>query len=536
MKKQTIIFIIALEVLALFSLILLQFYWIRIAMNATESVFKDNVLYAMEKVARKLEQREALFVLKQKINDEIKVVDDYFAVDVDSAGNAIWREGKTVRVRQRVGGNPEDGIVYDVEEETKISKTGKALKQKIHRVGENETAAVIEFSGFNEADSVRRRQEVIRHNKYMRMSKMVTDIVSELINQEKSIEKRVSLQHADSLLKIELANRDIHLNFVSGIRLVNEATVEVSADTLQNLQIIKSPYKVRLFPSDLFGKRYQLAVFFPDKTGYILSSMWVMLLASILLLVLVTFIFAFSIFTIIRQKKISDITKDFISNMTHELKTPIATVSLATEALLDPDIGQLSKQRTRYLSIIKDENNRLAMQVEKVLQMARLERGEYELKIIKLNIHDVIEKSIQNIGILIESKTGSITKKLEAKNPIIEADEVHITNIINNLLDNAIKYSTENPDITISTRDSSLGKGIKINVTDKGQGIHKDDIDKIFDKFYRVSTGNLHDVKGFGLGLSYVKAMIQAHKGEITVKSELGKGSTFTIFLPFKHE
>ncbi|MCS7004132.1 MAG: cell wall metabolism sensor histidine kinase WalK [Cytophagales bacterium] len=532
MKKQTIIFIIALEVLALLSLILLQFYWIRIAMNATESVFKDNVLYAMEKVVRKLEQREALFVLKQKINDEIKVVDDYFTFDIDSAGNLIWREEKTMSVKQRINESAESGITYDIEEETKTQKKKSISRQN----NPSRMPTLIGFAGFHETDSLRRKQEIIRRNKYIRMSKIVADIVSELINQEKSIEKRVNLQFVDSLLKTELANRDIHLKFFSAIRLANEAVVEVTADSTYNQQILKSPYKVRLFPSDLFGKRYQLAVFFPDKAGYILSSIWLTLLASILLLLLVTFVFAFSIFTIIRQKKISDITKDFISNMTHELKTPIATVSLATEALLDPDIAQLPQQRTRYLNIIRDENNRLAMQVEKVLQIARLDRGEYELKITKVNVHEVIEKSIQSIGILVESKTGSINLKLEAKNPIIEADEVHITNIINNLLDNAIKYSPNVPDITITTRDSNLGKGIKISVSDKGQGIHKDDLDKIFDKFYRVSTGNLHNVKGFGLGLSYVKAMTEAHKGEITVKSELGKGSTFTIYLPFKHE
>ncbi|MBT33341.1 MAG: hypothetical protein CMO01_27075 [Thalassobius sp.] len=262
--------------------------------------------------------------------------------------------------------------------------------------------------------------------------------------------------------------------------------------------------------------------------------MWLLLASSVVFISLIIYGFAFAIYTILKQKKISEITNDFISNMTHELKTPISTVSLACEALMDPDIRALPNQSTRYLGIIKEENERLSTQVEKVLQIARLDRGDFKLNIEKINLHEAIQQAIKNIHLQIETRDGEIITNLNAKQPVIEADQVHLINIINNLLDNANKYSFEKPTITINTKD--IEGGIQLTIRDKGQGIAKEMLNKIFDKFYRVPTGNLHDVKGFGLGLSYVKTMVNAHGGEISVKSELKKGSSFTIILPHKHE
>lgn len=223
---------------------------------------------------------------------------------------------------------------------------------------------------------------------------------------------------------------------------------------------------------------------------------------------------------------------DFINNMTHEFKTPIATISLASDSILSPSILENKDKVTRFINIIKQENKRMLSQVEKVLQMAQIEKENVELKFNAVNLHETIEDAVINAELKIQAKGGTIQTSLMSQNPIIEADQIHISSIINNLLDNAEKYTPERPEIVITTRD--VKGGIEFDVSDNGIGMTKDALKLIFEKFYRVHTGNVHDVKGFGLGLSYVKAMVDAHHGKIFVKSEPGKGSIFTIYLPSK--
>ena len=218
--------------------------------------------------------------------------------------------------------------------------------------------------------------------------------------------------------------------------------------------------------------------------------------------------------------------------MTHEFKTPIATISLAREILQDASIQQNPEKTNRYLGVIADESKRLSSQVENVLQAAKLDRKDVKLNFKSLDIHSIIEKVIRNSAVQVENRGGKIFTDLKANQTIIEGDQVHITSIISNLIDNANKYSPKIPRIEVQTQNTS--NGIAIKFIDEGQGIPKKVVSKIFDKFYRVPTGNVHNVKGFGLGLSYVKSMVEAHHGTISVESEMGKGSIFTIKLPFK--
>jgi two-component system, OmpR family, phosphate regulon sensor histidine kinase PhoR len=241
-------------------------------------------------------------------------------------------------------------------------------------------------------------------------------------------------------------------------------------------------------------------------------------------------IFYTSMNTIMKQKKLAVIKNDFINNMTHEFKTPISTISLAVQVLKDDAIKKDENRLNRYIGIIQDENRRLGTQVEKVLQMALLDRGEVKLKLGMVNIHETIEQVLNNISVQIEQKDGIVNLELDADNPEIEVDEVHLTNIIYNLIDNANKYSPEKPEITIRTEN--VDNGLKISVLDKGIGMSKEQLSRIFEKFYRVPTGNLHDVKGFGLGLSYVKKMVESHNGSINVESKLGEGTVFEVVLP----
>ncbi|MDW8287209.1 MAG: HAMP domain-containing sensor histidine kinase, partial [Flammeovirgaceae bacterium] len=367
-------------------------------------------------------------------------------------------------------------------------------------------------------------------------SQMISLILKELImqDQKKTLRERINPKYLDSLLRVELAQRGILASYYYGVKQseLHHPDDIVYTNCPPNLQkeLFESEYKAKLFPDDIFDSKNSLFIFFPKEDVYLLSKIWTVLITSVVFIFLLTLSFAFAILTILQQKKISEITKDFVSNMTHELKTPIATVSLASEALLDPDVRQQPKLLNRYLNIIREENNRLALQVEKVLQIARMDKGEYKLKTHPLDLHEIIQKAYTNIHLQIESRQGHVQLDLKATHSWVEGDEMHLTNIFQNLLDNANKYSPNPPEIVVRTEN--VHDSIRVYVIDKGQGIPKEHLGKIFEKFYRVPTGNVHNVKGFGLGLSYVKSMVIAHRGMIEVKSEVGQGSTFIVTLP----
>ena len=291
------------------------------------------------------------------------------------------------------------------------------------------------------------------------------------------------------------------------------------------------PYQTMLFsrsfpdPSPGF-----LMVQFPSHLSFIWRNLWLNLLGTILFATIILGCFAYTVNVIFRQKRVSMMKTDFINNMTHEFKTPIATISLAADSITSPLIAGSPEKIKRFAGIIKQENKRMNSQVEKVLQMALIDKRDFSLKLTSVNLHDIVNTAVENIGLQVEKREGNAFADLQAINPMIEGDATHIANIINNLLDNANKYSPEKPEISVHTRD--MANGVQVIVKDNGVGMSKDDKKHIFDKFYRVHTGNLHDVKGFGLGLSYVKAIMTAHKGQIDVKSELNKGSSFILFFP----
>ncbi|WP_421796374.1 sensor histidine kinase [Haliscomenobacter sp.] len=278
----------------------------------------------------------------------------------------------------------------------------------------------------------------------------------------------------------------------------------------------------------------ELRVYFPNRTNIILSSLWKNAAGTALFAMIILSCFAYTLMVIFQQKKLSEMKTDFINNMTHEFKTPIATISLASDSIVSPMILGNPDKVQRFANIIKQENKRMNSQVEKVLQMALIDKRDFSLKLTEVNLHEVIQAAMENILLRVEKRDGVVKPSLLATKPIIEGDLTHVANVINNLLDNAEKYSPDKPEISISTRDVS--NGVEVTVQDNGIGISKEARKQIFDKFYRVPTGNLHDVKGFGLGLSYVKAMMTAHKGSVEVKSEPGKGSSFILTFPYQVE
>lgn len=267
-----------------------------------------------------------------------------------------------------------------------------------------------------------------------------------------------------------------------------------------------------------------------DKNAIIREMLW-MIIASIVFTSIIILAFFVTVRTLFNQKKLSEIKSDFINNMTHELKTPLATISLAIDALTNEKVIHDADKIKIYSSMIKEENKRMNKQVEKILQAARLEKEEIKLNLQRLDAHHVINKVADNLALQVQEKHGKLELRLNATNPYIQADEVHFSNIIFNLLDNAMKYSESAPHIIVETFKHGNGM-LSIKVKDNGIGMDKETQSRIFEKFYRAHTGNLHNVKGFGLGLSYVKAIVDAHDGKIKVESTPGKGSTFTITLP----
>lgn len=273
-----------------------------------------------------------------------------------------------------------------------------------------------------------------------------------------------------------------------------------------------------------------LYLYIKASDSYIWSRLWWMIAASILFSIIIFAAFLLTVGAFFKQRKITEIKTDFINNMTHEFKTPLATISLAVGALKNKVVRSDSEKMDYYTGIIKDENARMNKQVEKILEAAKMESDQLDLNIQTVNIHEQIQRAVNNISLSIEHLNGTVLEKLQAKNVLIAADEVHFANVINNLLDNAVKYSKNAPNIAIETLSNS-NKAI-IKVRDSGIGMSKDTLSHIFEKFYRAHTGNIHNVKGFGLGLSYVKAVMDAHKGRIKAESAPGKGSVFTLEFP----
>jgi two-component system phosphate regulon sensor histidine kinase PhoR len=297
---------------------------------------------------------------------------------------------------------------------------------------------------------------------------------------------------------------------------------------------LNSPYKVNMFAQGLLRKGEILSVVFPRKTNYVLGTMGFMLGGFGLFLLIILSTFALSLWFIIKQKKTSEMQADFINNMTHEFKTPLATISLAADTIANNRVITDEDRVRHFVSMIKKENSRMNRQVETILQIATLDKHEMDFSYSPVDIHDIISEAIDTIEIQVTDRGGVINRQFDAERSVIRGDNEHLRNLVHNLLDNANKYSERAPEITVSTHNNE--SGVFLEVADRGIGMSKTVQNRVFERFYREATGNIHNVKGFGLGLNYVKAITDAHGGTVTVESESGKGSIFTVFLPYTNE
>ncbi len=390
-----------------------------------------------------------------------------------------------------------------------------------------------------EAMNTNSRAVYIRQNEFLDWVKkrssefrnMSDQMISEIYQWEKTLE--IENKEVEFALKRSLDFTGIQTPYEFAIiknGIVQDGTFK---DSHKN-SFLKSNYKVRLFPDNIIRQDLVLSVLFPERTNYVLGSMALILGGSLLFSLFILATFALSLYLIIRQKKISEMKSDFINNMTHEFKTPIATISLAADTITNPKVINDEKSIRHFIEMIKKENSRMNKKVETILQIASLDKKEIEFRFENVSIHTIIEHAIETIDIQVEQRKGKMNINLNASEPVIFGDIEHLINLVSNLLDNALKYSPESPEISVSTKNCE--KGVILNVEDNGIGMTKAVQSRIFERFYRQNSGDVHDVKGFGLGLNYARAIIEAHKGSITVFSEPEKGSRFEVFLPFNAE
>ncbi len=472
MSKRAIWTIIIFMTLSLIGVGVIQFMWIQRAVNLDEKNFNDKVQIALSNVKKRLQ------------NDAEKEAEkNYYA-------NKSLLESKT--------------LLEKIISEDLSTKRTTSFNQRI--------------------------KDFEYRSSFLNPMLLLDEIDKETL--AKYLKKELLAQNID--LKYEYgvySNRDNAYFIENGNYTATIGDTTKSSNIAAMNPLYKAEYKISLF-ADETTEPGHLNLYFPGKTRFLWSSVIPILISSIVFTAMILFCFSYTIYVIFRQKKVSEMKTDFINNMTHEFKTPIATISLASDSILSPMILSNQDKVARFINIIKQENARMLGQVEKVLQMAQIDKENLELKLVQCNVHELIENAVINAELKIQAKGGTIVTNLDAKNPVIEGDVTHISSIINNLLDNAEKYTPDTPNIMISSRD--VKDGVEFSIQDNGIGMNKDALKLIFEKFYRVHTGNIHDVKGFGLGLSYVKAMVDAHHGKVSVKSELGKGSTFSVFLPSK--
>ena len=513
--------------ITLVCLIATQLYWINNAIKLKEQHFEEKVNDALKNIVYKIEKSSTAAKITKRFNFRKQGV--RWLMHQDSLNNPVKLIPDTLPDKNSYKAK---NNIYNVNilEEMEADSNGVMIKKSKHRsYTDSLNSPGFDFNmdkgepwTIHNFDSTDKRFQWFSHK-----SDMVNDIFDELvsINVYNDFNEKIDTAKLDSIVRTELAEKGIKTTYEFGIINPSDKNIPEKMSNLLN-----SSFKANLSPDNIFIHPKYLSIYFPNQKNYILNTMWVMLLGSALLILTIIFSFFYTISTIMKQKKLSEIKNDFISNMTHEFKTPISTISLACEVLNDASVEKSKERMHNYVKVISDENKRLGLLVENILQTAILDKGEFKLNIQEVDIHEVIQQAISNIRLQVEKKDGEIITHLTASQNIIRGDKVHLTNIIYNLIDNALKYTDQNPLIKINTENTN--DGIFITVEDNGIGISKEDQRKIFETLYRVPTGNVHNVKGFGLGLSYVKAVTEKHGGAISVESELGKGSIFKIGLP----
>lgn len=491
MKQRTIWTIAVIMGLSFLALLLLQLQYIRAMAEMKKEQFDESVNRALYQASRNLELNETLRYLEKDLKEKSRE---------ENNRNYSPFELKTIT--------------------TKPSKTPKAM---ILRPDKNEIS-----------EASKSMQELVR-NRFVYQKALLNEVVYSILYSasDKPLKERINFKMLDKDLNAELVNNGIKIPY--HFRVSTQDGREVYRCPEYSEEGEEYTYSQVIFRNDPQSKMGVVKVHFPDINSYIYSSVRFMI-PSVIFTIVLLITFIFTIFVIFRQKRYSEIKNDFINNMTHELKTPIASISLASQMLNDDSVNKSPAMMKHLGTVINDETKRLRFLVEKVLQMSMFDRKKAVFKKKELDLNEMVENVANSFTLRVEHTGGKIYTDIGAVDSAIYVDDVHFQNVINNLLDNAVKYRKPDQPIDIYLTTWNDKDNLYLSVRDTGIGIKKDNLKKVFDKFYRVHTGNVHDVKGFGLGLAYVKNIVDLHNGEIKVDSEYGKGTTFTIKLPVIRE
>ena len=517
MKKKTIWTIAVIMGLSFILLLFLQLTYIREMANMKKEQFDESVNRALYQASRNLELNETLRYLEKDVRETERKENNQgngsSGAQKDAADSSSRRTANSFR-----------GSNY---------LTFRMKMKMDNPVNMPKAMILINDKNSNNAAS-RSLQEIVK-NRYVYQKALVDEVVMNMLYSasDKPLKERVNFKILDQDIKAELINNGVNIHYHFTVTTQDGREVYRCPDYSDEGS--EFTYTQVLFRNDPSSKMGVVKVHFPDINSYIFSSIKFMIPSVFFtLILLVTFIITLVI--VFRQKRYNEIKNDFVNNMTHELKTPIASISLATQMLNDDSVTKSEKMRKHLVGVITDETKRLRFLVEKVLQMSMFDRKKSSFKKKHLDLNEMVESIANSFSLRVEHTGGKINVDIGAVDSDIYVDEVNFQNVIFNLMDNAVKYRKTDEPVDIYLKTWNDDKWLYLSVHDTGKGIKKDDLRKIFEKFYRVGTGNVHDVKGFGLGLAYVKKVVDLHDGEIKVDSEYGKGSTFTIKLPVIHD
>lgn len=564
LSRRKVGVIIGLVIVALGGLVVLQTALLNYAMTLKEQAFRRNVMAALGQISQSVATGEAIMVVfaTDTANEmRIEARMEQYRADSNMAYEriertlnlpdstcipqpSVWTEGDTILYTLKCPQhvvlklmNTESGIDTVVVDSFQQAGSHRvAIDKQRFSSGEYVWHYRSDSASFTlgMSDNVMRPVLPIPEGDSGRF-RFVTSVVQNLASTEfEPIEQRLDSINVDSIVATTLQDNGIDLEYAYGVLTDANDSLHIAKPAGYEGELRESEYKVRLFPHDIFAARASLALYFPGRGVYLWKQMGPLFAATVVLMLVIIGCFAYTIRTILQQRRFSGHMVDFINNMTHEFKTPISTVALAAEAIRRPDVVEQPEQVLRFTEMIQSENRRMRHQTDKILQMATLENDDYDLSLTDVDLHAVIQSAVDAIALHVENRKGAITCRLTATAHTLRADKVHLTNVVYNLLDNANKYSEGPPAIAIHTFDSNQGVGMRI--TDQGIGLKPEDKKHVFEKFYRVPTGNRHDVKGFGLGLSYVKLIVEAHGGTIMLNSRLGEGTEVEVILPLRRE
>lgn len=541
MKKIRINFIVLLVSLAMIALLVIQLFQTAQLYDRKSNQFKNHVQTVLDRIAIHHEKAEDIRRYLQVVNKDFsgqykdilkKEFQNLLAAkeSISIKDTSIFENGE-IKNYLIIQGKSFDSISGLSAEHRVLARDVRHLRQLFNK----ETGMLQNADSMSLSIQLDQRvmQQIFKKAKFV--NEMMVDAFRNNVYDDPS--KRIDIEFLDSVIAHEIKLENLPKDYE--LMITNEKGEVIKFDPKK--QRIPSYYrtdldttklsKTTLFPQNMFEETLNLYVRFPAQNSFVFKEMGSMLIVNIGLVLLIVVAFSFMFKTILTQKKLGEMKNDFISNMTHEFKTPISTISLACEALNDKDmVSSNQTESSPFIKMIADENKRLEVLVERILQSAVIDRGELRFNSEKLNLNEILHQICNNAQFRISNINGEIRKHFSHENIYIMGDRVHTTNIISNLIDNAIKYSKDSPQIDVTLKKDN--NKIQIAVQDRGIGISKEHISKVFEKLYRVPTGNVHNVKGFGLGLSYVKAIVNLNKWNILVKSKVNEGSTFTLVIP----